>query len=73
MSEQTKPQEASVQRIVLSVMLEIVPDGTQRMGVSGPTDNPLLCYGMLEEAKNIIRENQAKAAKKSSLVIAHTV
>jgi hypothetical protein len=30
--------------------------------VTGPVDNPILCYGILEEAKNVIRLHQEKKA-----------
>ena len=35
---------------------------TARIGVSGPINDKTLCYGMLESAKDAIREHCAKQA-----------
>lgn len=39
------------------------------ISVNGPIDNPLICYAMLELAKDAVRaHNQAKVAKSSIVV-----
>ncbi len=38
--------------------IELLPDGN--ITINGPIDNKLLCYGMLESAKDAIREYVAK-------------
>lgn len=48
MSEATTPS--------IRLVVEMLPDG--RVTVSGPIDNKLLCYGLLESAKDAIREFQ---------------
>lgn len=40
----------------IRLVVEMLPDG--RVTVSGPIDNKLLCYGLLESAKDAIREFQ---------------
>lgn len=35
---------------------------TSQIGVSGPINDKTLCYGMLESAKDAIREHCAKSA-----------
>ena len=42
--------------------LEIVMDDSGRMTVNGPIDNLALCYGLMEIAKDVLRERQAKKA-----------
>ena len=39
-------------------LMIVMQDG--RIGISGPIDNPLLCYGLLESAKDAIRAHIAK-------------
>ena len=39
-------------------LMIVMQDG--RIGVQGPIDNPLLCYGLLESAKDAIRAHIAK-------------
>lgn len=48
MSEATTPS--------IRLVVEMLPDG--RVTVSGSIDNKLLCYGLLESAKDAIREFQ---------------
>jgi len=61
---------APVQKITLSIMLEMGPNG-QNISVNGPVQDPVLCYGMLERAKDVIRAQTAGGAvKRSPLTIA---
>lgn len=39
-------------------LMIVMQDG--RIGISGPIDNPLLCYGLLESAKDAIRAHISK-------------
>jgi hypothetical protein len=41
------------------LIIELAPGG--RINVSGPLHDKMLCYGMLESAKDSIRDYQAKA------------
>jgi len=49
------------------MQLVITMTAAGQMNVTGPLQNPLLCYGMLELAKDIIRkmsaDNEAKMVK----------
>jgi hypothetical protein len=38
--------------------IEIVLEDTGNVGVSFPVEQKMLCYGMMEEAKNLIRAYQ---------------
>lgn len=45
----------------LKLLITVNADGS--IQVTGPIDNPVVCYGFLEEAKNIVRKhNDAKSA-----------
>ena len=44
----------------LKLVIEMLPDG--RVNVNGPIGNKTLCYGMLEAAKDAIRDYVAKNA-----------
>lgn len=45
----------------IRLVVEMLPDG--RVTVSGPIDNKLLCYGLLESAKDAIRDYIVANAK----------
>lgn len=42
--------------------LRIVMNDAGQIGVSGPIENVLVCYGLLELARDAIREHAAAAA-----------
>lgn len=44
---------------------------TGQCSVSGPIDNVFLAYGLLEMAKDVIRNYSAEKAKQSGLVAVH--
>lgn len=44
-----------------TLKITLYPDG--RLGVDGPVENLLLCYGLLGLAKDAIREHNAKNGK----------
>ena len=46
------------------VVLTISMDQNGAISVSGPIDNRVLCYGMLETAKNVIHERAQKAEQR---------
>lgn len=46
------------------LVIEILPDG--RLNVNGPIENKMLCYGMLELAKDAIRDH---AEKNRSMIV----
>ena len=58
MEEEQKPE----QHIVLTITL--LPDG--RLTVSGPISQKMLSYGMLEAAKDVIREHHTSQVIKSN-------
>lgn len=45
-----------------AIELKIVVDEAGRCMVTGPIDNTLLCYGLLETAKDTIRHHQQSQA-----------
>ena len=51
------------------LVIELMSDG--RINVNGPIANKMLCYGMMELAKDAIREFNAQ--RKSPIVPAHVV
>lgn len=46
----------------IKLTIEMLPGG--RLNVSGPIENKILCFGLLETAKDIIRDHVAKEASK---------
>lgn len=50
------------QSIVAQLVIVLNADGT--LGVNGPIENKMLVYGMLEMAKDAIRDFNTQAAKK---------
>lgn len=48
------------------MLLVINADGS--FGVQGPLDDKILCYGMLEAAKDAIRDHHAKKAQSPLLI-----
>lgn len=46
---------------MVQLLLTLNKDGT--LNVTGPIDDRVLCYGMLDYAKDVIREYQASRAK----------
>lgn len=46
---------------IVQLLLTLNKDGT--LNVTGPIDDRVLCYGMLDYAKDVIREYQARQAK----------
>lgn len=47
-----------------AVQLILTMDETGSLQVAGPLDQTLLCYGMLEQAKDAIRNHHAQRANK---------
>ena len=51
--------------------LTLVLSDNGQVAVSGPIENPVLCYGMLERARDAIKDfNDRKKAGEPSLVLA---
>jgi hypothetical protein len=48
-------------RIVHEIRIGLTEDG--KVLVAGPIDDKVLCYGLLESAKDAIREHKAKQGK----------
>lgn len=46
----------------IQLVIEMTPDG--KVGVIGPLQNKVLCYGLLEIAKEVIREAGAVAERR---------
>ncbi len=59
---------ANVPRIVI----ELPPDSPIRVGWVGIPENPVLLFGLLEEAKNILREHFARKAKPDITIVRTT-
>lgn len=47
-----------------NVELKIMMDETGNVGVSGPIENLILCYGLLEIARQSIQKNHETAANR---------
>lgn len=46
----------------MSVELKITMDGQGQIAVTGPIDNIILCYGLLEAAKEVLQKHREKIA-----------
>lgn len=55
-----------MREIVLEIRALATPHGLE-VGVQGPLENTTLCYGLLEEAKEVIWE-QGKRKRESSII-----
>lgn len=47
----------------MKAKIEIIMEDNGQMVVNGPITNLALCYGMLEVAKDVVREHCAKTSK----------
>ena len=53
----------------MDLQLTITLTAAGQVSVSGPLENSLICYGMLEAAKDAIRDHVAQAAKSKIIPI----
>ena len=51
----------------MPITLKIELDEQGQISISGPIHDKILCYGLLESAKDAVREHVAKEAKKTIL------
>lgn len=70
MSENGNGQKVQVGTIALTITLD---QTTGQVNVNGPIDNGLLCYGLLEAAKDAIRQYAAQKASGQRIVPAGTI
>lgn len=54
------PERFPVQEVQLVVKAVVTPQGVRVLGVTGPIDNKVLAYGILEEAKDAVRAFHAQ-------------
>jgi hypothetical protein len=48
--------------MVVQILIEMTPTG--QVNVTGPVDNKVLCFGLLEAAKDAVREYAEQNAKR---------
>lgn len=55
--------------VIAQITVTLTNNG--QVQVSGPIDNRMLCYGLLEMAKDVVREFVANQKKPGNLSIVH--